>query len=118
MLVAIGRYLRKLRIDRGELLKDMSDKFGVTASYLSAVENGKRNFPSEWETQIIEHYHLNEAEQIELRNAITESAESVKIELRNVSGSRKNFAFALARRFESLDDAKVEQMKKILEGKA
>ena len=42
MLTALGKFLRKLRIDNGEILKDMADKLGVTASFLSAVENGKK----------------------------------------------------------------------------
>jgi len=48
MLTRLGRFLKKLRIDNGEILKNMADKFNVTASYLSAVENGKRAFPNEW----------------------------------------------------------------------
>ena len=39
MLTSLGKFLRKLRIDRGEILKDMADKLGVTVSFLSAVEN-------------------------------------------------------------------------------
>ncbi|KHF28295.1 Helix-turn-helix domain protein [Anoxybacillus sp. BCO1] len=48
MLTEFGRFCRKLRIDNGELLKHMADKLGVTSSYLSAVENGKRNVPQDW----------------------------------------------------------------------
>lgn len=48
MLTDLGRLLRKIRIDHGEILKDMANRFGVTASYLSAVENGKRAVPEAW----------------------------------------------------------------------
>jgi transcriptional regulator with XRE-family HTH domain len=117
MLAAIGRYLRKLRIDRGELLKDMSDRLGVTASYLSAVENGKRTFPAEWAERIGNDYELDSSERAELENAITESANSVKIELSAVDGSRKNLAFAFARKFEALNEGELAKIQKILEGK-
>ena len=40
MLTALGKFLKKLRVDRNEVLKDMSARLGVTASFLSAVENG------------------------------------------------------------------------------
>ncbi len=40
-----GKFSRKLRIENDELLRDMANKLGVTASYLSAVEIGKRNIP-------------------------------------------------------------------------
>ena len=42
MLTSIGRFLRKLRIDHGEILKDMADALGVSSAFLSAVENGKK----------------------------------------------------------------------------
>ena len=37
-----AKALRILRIERGEVLKDMADKLGITSSYLSAIECGKR----------------------------------------------------------------------------
>jgi transcriptional regulator with XRE-family HTH domain len=117
MLTAIGKYLRKLRIDKGELLREMAGKLGVTASYLSAVENGKRKFPSDWETIITQHYNLNSVEQEKFKNAIEESADSVKIAFGDKSSSHKNIAFAFARKFEELDNDKLEKIKKILEGK-
>ena len=43
MITPFGKYLRKLRIDHDEKLKDMAAKLGVTGSYLSAVEIGKRD---------------------------------------------------------------------------
>ncbi len=48
VLTPFGRFLRKLRIDQGELLKDMAEKIGVTPSYLSAVEMGKKAVPDTW----------------------------------------------------------------------
>lgn len=48
MLTPFGKFLRKLRIDHGELLKDMAEKLKVTASYLSAVEVGKKAVPDAW----------------------------------------------------------------------
>ena len=46
MLTMLGKFLRKLRIDRNELLKDMAGKLDVTVSFLSSVENGKKKMPS------------------------------------------------------------------------
>ena len=53
MLTDFGKELRKIRIDNNEFLKDMANKLGVTVSYLSAVENGKRDIPDEWLDKII-----------------------------------------------------------------
>jgi transcriptional regulator with XRE-family HTH domain len=42
MLTPFGKKVRKLRIDVGVTLKSMADAMGVTSSYLSAIETGKR----------------------------------------------------------------------------
>ena len=42
MITSLGNFLRKLRFEKGEVLKDMAEKLGVTVSFLSAVENGKK----------------------------------------------------------------------------
>lgn len=44
MLTAFGKEVRKIRLDRGELLKTMADSLGVKSSYLSAIEHGKKQF--------------------------------------------------------------------------
>lgn len=48
MLTGIGKFLRKLRIDNEEILKDMADALGVSSAFLSAVENGKKKMPDSW----------------------------------------------------------------------
>ena len=53
MLTEFGKFLRKIRIDRQELLRDMAGTLGVSVAYLSAVENGKRNVPVSWINKII-----------------------------------------------------------------
>ena len=45
MITCVGRFLRKLRIDRGEILKTMAETLGVSSAFLSALENGKKKFP-------------------------------------------------------------------------
>ncbi len=48
-LNALGRELRKLRIDRGEIIKTMAENLGYSPSYLSAIEMGSQfNFNSMW----------------------------------------------------------------------
>ena len=42
MITEYGKFLRKLRIDQGQILKTMAEKLGVSAPFLSAVENGKQ----------------------------------------------------------------------------
>lgn len=38
MATNYGKVLRKIRVDRDELLKDMAGKLGITSAYLSSIE--------------------------------------------------------------------------------
>ena len=64
MLTSIGRFLRKLRIDNGEILKDMAEALGVSSAFLSAVENGKKKMPEGWIEKLKSIYSFT-AEQVE-----------------------------------------------------
>ena len=65
-LADFGKFLRKLRIDNGELLKDMAIKLNVTPSFLSMVETGRRNIPKKWEEDIEKIYSLSLKQKEEL----------------------------------------------------
>lgn len=116
MLTSIGRFLRKLRIDHGEILKDMADKLGVTVSFLSAVENGKKRMPSPWNSKICELYGLTEAQRNEFSEAIAESEESIGLNLYGASLERRQVAVSFARKFNDIDEAQIEAIRKILQG--
>jgi len=81
MLTPFGKFCRKLRIDKGELLKDMADKLGVTPSYLSAVERGKRNIPKDWFEKISNIYLLNQSQRDTLFDVIQKSNITLKVDL-------------------------------------
>lgn len=114
MLTDFGRFLRKLRIDCGELIKDMAAKLNVTASYLSAVETGKRNIPDTWVDEIASQYGLNQESRRALSEAAARSAKTIKLELENVPGNRREAAILFAREFDSMDDETVAQIRKLL----
>lgn len=65
-LTEFGKFLRKLRIDNGELLKDMAIKLNVTPSFLSMVETGKRSVPKKWKEEIEKSYSLSLKQKEEL----------------------------------------------------
>jgi len=114
LLSDFGKFVRKLRIDRGLLSKDMAKTLNVTPSYLSAVEVGKRNVPEEWEEKIIEAYNLNELDELELKKAINNSQLNLKINLNNFSNDYKDVIFSFARDFNKLNNDDKESIRKIL----
>ena len=113
MLTSIGRFLRKLRIDHGEILKDMAEKLEVTVSFLSAVENGKKKMPTAWNKKICDLYQLDANQ----RDAFTADTEhSIEMNLYDVTMGRRELAVSFARKFSEIDDFQVEEIKKILQG--
>src|SRR4051812_27401640 len=52
MLTPLGKALRKLRIDRGWLLKDMAEGIGGATSFLSGIETGRKAIPPDFMQKI------------------------------------------------------------------
>ena len=115
MVSRLGRFLRKLRIDNNLILKDMADMLGVTSSMLSAVENGKKSAPLEWEYKIINSYNLSEEDKEELHNSILESIKQIRIDIESNDYDRANVAISFARNFEELNEEKIKKIFEILE---
>ena len=114
MLTSLGRFLRKLKIDQGEILKDMAEKLDVTVSFLSAVENGKKRMPSNWNGRICQIYSLTEQQRKEFTTAIAETEDAIEMNLVDANLGRRELAVSFARRFNSIDDSQVEAIRKIL----
>lgn len=114
MLTDFGRYLRKMRIDCGEIIKDMAEKLNVTASFLSAVETGKKNIPDHWINTLANLYCLNENAKQELLTAAENSVRSVKLDLELYGGERRETAILFAREFESIYDETISQIRNLL----
>lgn len=114
MLSPFGKLVRKLRIDNGELLKEMAEKLDVTPAYLSAVEVGKRNVPTGWTKRISEIYDLNSDRSKELQDAAKNSQLKLKMELNNFEESDKDLVLAFARQFTTLTDSDKARIKAIL----
>lgn len=116
MLTSIGMFLRKLRIDEGEILKDMAAKLNVTVSFLSAVENGKKHMPSAWNKRICELYHLSEIQKNEFTTAIAETEDTIVLNFVGQNMKSRELAVSFARKFSEIDDEQVSEIQKILQG--
>ncbi len=112
MLTSIGRFLRKLRIDNGQILKDMAEALGVSSAFLSAVENGKKKMPESWVEKLSDIYAFTTAQIGELHAAVIDTNDTVELNLQNATPDSRALAISFAREFDSLDD---ETSKKIFE---
>ena len=75
MTTELGKFLRKLRIDKNEILLDMANKLGVSPSFLSSVEIGKRQMPPMWNIRICKLYALTDAQKATLEQVIAAQKE-------------------------------------------
>lgn len=115
MLTSLGKFLRTFRIQHGELLKDMAEKLDVAAAYLSSIENGKRSPSKKFINNIIESYQLDVDEIDELNRAYFETLDEVSFDTKNASNIQRNLCISFARKFNSLSDEQIAEIKKILE---
>jgi transcriptional regulator with XRE-family HTH domain len=109
-----GEFMRVQRIKHHEVMGDFAKLLDVKISFVSAVENGKRNVPEEWYAIIVEHYNLSESEQIELRQAIEDSKTQAKIDLISASQCQRQVALQFQRSFDKLDDKTANEILKLL----
>lgn len=109
---SFGEFVRILRVKHHEVMGDLAKVLNVKVPFLSAVENGKKNVPSEWVEKIIAHYRLSTMEQNELEKVIDESRTQYKISTGKAGVSQRRAALQFARSFDDMDD---ETATKILE---
>lgn len=113
-----GTFCRKLRIDNNQILKEMAEALGVSSSYLSAVENGKRNIPDDWYEKISNIYNLNP----ESKNELLEIIKSQDLQFNDMFASddfaAKQMLISFARECQenNLTPEKIDLIFKIMEG--
>ncbi|MDO4296012.1 MAG: helix-turn-helix transcriptional regulator [bacterium] len=112
MITSLGRFLRELRLNHGEKLKTMAERLGVSSAFLSAIENGRKKMPDEWNEKLAELYALSKKQKEDLRIAIIESGEKVELNIKDASMENRKLAISFARHFDTLD---VETSQKIFE---
>lgn len=114
MLTVVGKFLRKLRIDRGEILFDMAKGLGVSSAFLSAVENGKKKMPDAWISKLEALYSLSSSQIAELKDAVAETNSIVELNISNASDQNRQLALMFARRFDSLDEVTSKKLINVL----
>ena len=111
-LTKFGIALRKHRIERGETLYEMATDVGVSPSYLSGVETGRKRASEELVDKLVEHLSLDMVDSVQLRRDAAETGPELRISLKNRDNEARAVAAMFARRFATAD---VSDLKKLLE---
>ena len=114
---SFGEFVRILRIKHHEVMGDMAKVLDVKTPFLSAVETGKKNVPTDWIDKLVEHYSLSEFAKRKLENAIEESRTQYKIMAQNASVNQRRVAMQFARSFDDIDDETALKIMKLLKKK-
>lgn len=112
-----GEFLKHLRIDRHEMLKNMAGKLGLNSSYLSAIESGNRDIPPDLTDKICTEYGLDEGQRKELKEAeLNTDRKLVQIDMKKINENRlaKEVVLNFAGKAESLTDEQLSEIKAIL----
>lgn len=115
MITAFGKLLRIIRINSGDSARAMAAKLNMSPSYLSTIENGKRNIPPDMEKLLIEAYQLSDRDKEKLRKAMAESSETVKIDLTDLAEKKRQMIFEITKG--DLDEETIDQICKIINDK-
>lgn len=119
-ITRFGKELRKHRIDREEKLKDMAEKLGVSAGYLSAIETGAKRAPDDLVNKVVVLLGIDQDEAQRMRRLAAESAPRVQIKLTGAGSFNRQVSAAFARLVETGEDntvnrAKLKQIWKIIQ---
>lgn len=116
MITAIGKFLRKVRIDRSLLLKDMALGLGVSPAYLSTVETGKKTFNDEFVSKIARYldFRPGSVEYRDLEEAVILTRGEVQIPVYGMSNKHQEVAMAFSRQFEEMKTSELDKILALL----
>lgn len=107
MLTNFGKALRKIRIEHEVTLGDLGELLSCSASFISALETGKKAVPPNFLNDIAAKLRLTMDEQIQLTQAAALQVKEVSLGLNNRSDKAKELAVAFARRFETMSEEEI-----------
>lgn len=114
MISKFGLYIRKIREQENDSLRQMAIKLGISAAFLSAMEVGRKQIPLEYVEKIKGIYNLTKEQEVELENSIYETNERVPIELAAMNEAKKDVSLMFARKIKTADEDLLRKLKEAL----
>lgn len=110
----LGKYLKKLRIDREQNMNDMATELDVSTAFLSAVETGKKNIPSRLVTKIYHEYEMSPDQKTTFLDAVAKTSDKVDIKMEKGADRRNAVVLSLMAEIDNLSDEDLEAIQKII----
>jgi transcriptional regulator with XRE-family HTH domain len=113
-LSTFGKFVRRRRVLLEMPLGEMARRLGVSPSFLSSVETGRKSVPKDWLSDVSNILQLNQQDIIKLEHAIDAETGLKKIEA--TSEESAAFLAAFSRRESELSDKQLSMLTQLLEG--
>jgi transcriptional regulator with XRE-family HTH domain len=108
---SLSIFMKRIRLNHNDqTMMAMAKDLGISVSFLSSIENGKRNMSDDMFLLICEKYQLNKAEQEELDYLRTLNSTKINVPLESMSSELKSTTVKF---LSSADDLSQEDLKKI-----
>lgn len=114
MLTELGKVLRVIRINREINAKDMAMDLSISASYLSAIENGTRSVPDNFLSSLLSIYQLSNIE-MDMLNNVLQAEDVAKLDISVFPEHKKKLLLKITQH--QLTEEDVSEICKKLEGK-
>lgn len=118
MVTQFGKMLRILRMDKGELLKEMADRLEVSSPFLSMIELGEKNIPKGMVDKLFVTYDIAPAEFADWRRAAEDSIIQTKFNLQQASMIKRQAALVFSRNFNDMPDETAKKILKIFNARS
>ena len=102
MKTKLSIVMTKIRANRGLLSRDVAMAMGISPSYLSIIEKGKRPAPKNFTTELTELLGLKIEEQRELAEAILENQKGCEVKENTLTTIKKELFALLSKAFAQL----------------
>lgn len=116
--ISFGKFIKDKRTLQGKSIRRFSEEIGISAAYLSDIENGNRYPPQKYLSALIEKLCLNKEETEILYDLVGQESGNyidINIYLKDNENARKALRLAIQKNMTSFDWLKVidEFIKKI-----
>lgn len=110
----LGKELKKIRLQRDQVLYDMAQKIGMSSAMLSSIETGKKPAPEGFVDRLAQYYEevANDKEHFYFLADLTKTQVKLKLDGDNKT---KQLMVTFARSVEELSDEQKEQLQLLIE---
>lgn len=123
MYTEFGKWLKMFRITLGIRLYDMGKTLGLSSSFLSSIETGKKNIPFDFVDKLKASYNFSDSQLDSLEQAVQKTREeelkkkkSVTLKVDTSANDVQELVYSFARCANSLTEKQKIEISNILRG--